>query len=100
MREPTELEMAMHERRSIGLVPFGPLTYQEVERERDYERWQVESTREYEAQKAAGGRSICPRCGERSVTNKAVATLGGGLPGSEYSTLYSCERDNCDYREI
>ena len=63
-------------------------------------RFQEESMREYEAQEKAGGRTICPRCGERSVRDSLVATLGGGLPGSEYSVYYKCERDECDYAEL
>jgi hypothetical protein len=54
---------------------------------------------DFEAEQAAGGRTICPQCGNRSVTHRTVVTLGyEGHPGAEYSDLASCER--CDYREL
>jgi predicted nucleic-acid-binding Zn-ribbon protein len=63
-------------------------------------RYEEDMEREFEAQEAAGDRTVCPKCGERSVVDGLVATLGGGLPGSEYSVYYKCERDDCDYEEL
>jgi predicted nucleic-acid-binding Zn-ribbon protein len=55
--------------------------------------------REYEAEQAAGGRTVCPNCGNRSVTHRSVITLGyEGHPGAEYSDFAKCER--CDYAEL
>lgn len=99
MFEPTDLELRMHERLCIGLVTFGPLTATEQDKKDSYYQYCAEAEAEEQARIAAGGRTICPTCGERSVKSSAVIMLGyAGHPGAEYSTMYECER--CDYREI
>lgn len=66
-----------------------------------YRRYCEESEREYEAQMAAGGREICPDCGERSVVSDTVLTYGvRSNPNSEYSVYRRCERDTCDYSAL
>ena len=66
---------------------------------RPYIKYQEESEREYEAQMANGGRTICPKCGERSLTSRTVCTYGyPGHPGADYSALYECHF--CDYVEM
>lgn len=97
--EPTDLELMLYERKYItGLGVVGPLTMKQAIKEAEYERWESEQLAEYEAQEAAGGRTVCPDCGERSVLSRSVLTYGTGAPGSEYSGLYECER--CDYRDL
>lgn len=55
--------------------------------------------REEDARVAAGGREICPDCGERAVKSQDVCTLGyPGHPGAEFSVYRTCE--NCDYKEL
>lgn len=99
--EPTELEEAIMCRVMMGQPPVGPLTLAQVEEEEAYTRYYEEMEREQEAQDAAGGRTICPECGHRSVTHRGVVTLGyRGHPGAEESTLYKCEREGCDYAEL
>ena len=97
--EPTDLEYAMWDRQSHGLVAVGPLTQEDQERQDAYDSWCEEQGREDEALDAAGGRTICPQCGNRSVTHRSVVTLGyAGHPGAEYSDLAECE--SCDYKEV
>ena len=97
--EPTELEMGMWERRSQGLVSIGPLTQADQDGVDKYEAYCVEQDAEYAAREAAGGRRICPKCGNRSVTSSSVLTYGvASNPNSEYSEYYQCER--CDYKEL
>lgn len=99
MKEPTDLDLAIIDRRALGLVGFGPLTKEEAESEAAYERYMAEEMAEFEAQQAAGGRTVCPKCGERSVTHRSVCTLGyPGHPGAEFSDLAECEV--CDYKEL
>lgn len=95
-----ELELSMLERRSMGLPPIGPLTQSEAAHEEAYTAYCRESEREEEARVRAGGRTICPACGQRSLKSRTVATLGGGLPNSEYSELYTCERAACGYEAL
>lgn len=98
-REPSDLEYAIAERVMLNVCPFGPLTLDEHESVRAYEQHHEESEAEYEAQHRARGRTICPQCGERSVTHRSVLTYGhASHPESEYSDLASCER--CDYRAL
>lgn len=64
-------------------------------------RYHEEMEVEHLAQLAAGGRTICPNCGERSVRGRDVYTLGyAGHPGAEISVYECCERDNCDYASL
>lgn len=99
MYEPSDLDYAIAARGMLNVCLFGPLTLAEQESVESYERHMEEAALEHEAEQAAGGRSICPECGNRSVTHRSVLTLGYvGHPGSEYSSLAECE--NCDYREI
>lgn len=97
--EPTDLELAIYDRLQMRFPAIGPLTREQQEEEAAYERYCEESAAEYEAQEAAGGRTICPACGERAVTHRSVITLGyAGHPGTEYSNLSDC--GNCGHKEI
>ena len=99
MYEPTDLDIAIAERGMLGVCQFGPLTRDEHEAVKAYERHMHDSEAEYEAQQAAGGRIVCPNCGERSVKHRSVLTYGHAAhPEAEYSVLAECER--CDYREL
>lgn len=96
---PTELEFAMFDRYSTcGFAEIGPLTKVQQESYDAYIAWCEETEAEHDAWQRAGERSVCPRCSKRSVKETVVATLGGGLPGSEYSVMRECER--CDYRSL
>lgn len=97
--EEFELYMAMMEREQLRVCPYGPLTKEEQAAVDSYEQYQIESAAEYEAAEAAGGRTICPECGERSVVHSSVITLGyEGHPGAERSAYEQCEK--CDYRDL
>lgn len=97
--ELTDVQWAMLDRQQFWFLPMGPLTRDQQESMEAYERYCEEMNAEYEAQDAAGGRTICPSCGQRSVTHRSVITLGHeGHPGSEYSDLAECE--SCDYKEL
>jgi C4-type Zn-finger protein len=66
-----------------------------------YLRHMADMEAEEKARVEAGGRTICPGCGERSVVSgvaKTIGVPGRGHPGDEYSATYSCE--NCDYRDM
>lgn len=68
---------------------------------RPYERHCEAMEREDEARRAAGGRELCPDCGERTLVSQDVKTLGvrgRSHPGDEYSVYRTCE--NCDYKEL
>lgn len=94
-----ELELAIAARCMLNLVPFGPLTADEADAEERYLRYCEERETDYQEELAAGGRTVCPQCGHRSVTHRSVVTYGyEGHPGADYSDLASCER--CDYKEI
>ena len=96
---PDDLDCAMYERIQFRFPPVGPLTREQTAEEEAYTRYQEESEREYKAEQAAGGRTICPECGHRSVTHRTVVTYGyAGHPGADYSDLAKCER--CDYMDV
>jgi hypothetical protein len=96
-----EREAALIERWHVaGLKGEGPLTREQAAAEAAYARYLEEEEREEEARRRAGGRRICPACGSRSLASSTVATYGGGLPGSEYSELLTCERPACGYRSL
>lgn len=66
---------------------------------REYERAMIEAQLEAEAEERAGGRSICPKCGERKFKRHEAYTLGyAGHPGAEISVYRVCE--NCDHKEM
>lgn len=99
MTEPTELDYAIADRGMMGLPLIGPLTRSQQVSVEAYEQYQEEAASEYEAQERAGGRTICPDCGERSVKHRAVYTLGyAGHPGAEQSDFAKCER--CEYTAV
>lgn len=81
---------------ALAADPRNPLEcfLEELPMRRHYEAME----REEAAFLAAGNRSVCSSCGERAVRERVVATLGGGLPGSEYSVLYDC--DACGQKEL
>jgi len=95
-----ELELAMSERVGHGLPPQGPLTQEQARDEAAYDQYLWEQEREEEMRIASGGRRLCPDCNRRSLRVRTVATLGGGLPGSEYSELYECEIPSCGHRSL
>jgi hypothetical protein len=69
--------------------------------ERSYERHCEEALAEFEAQQAAGGRTVCPSCSHRSVVHHDVITLGyAGHPGAEHSDYGKCEREECGHAEL
>jgi hypothetical protein len=97
--EEYERQESMQFRRSMGFPPIGPLTLEQSVTARKYEQYMLEQIEEHEAQDRAGGRTICPQCGERSVKHSTVLTLGyEGHPGAEYSGYAECEK--CDYKEL
>lgn len=94
-----DLDMAIMGRLMMNHPAIGPLTLEQHDEEESYDRYCEEQEAEYRAQQAAGGRTICPQCGERSVTHRGVVTLGyRGHPGAEESTLSQC--GNCDYTDL
>jgi hypothetical protein len=99
MQEPSDLELAIVDRIQLNVCPFGPLTLEQHEAVESYEQYMQESYAEHLAEEAAGGRTICQQCGNRSVTHRSVVTLGyAGHPGAEYSDLGSCEE--CGFVEL
>jgi hypothetical protein len=80
------------------LCPGRPLSMRGLNRLISYDAWLRKNETEFDAYLAAGERSMCPVCEERAVKVSVVATLGGGLPGSEYSALEECE--NCGYKDL
>jgi hypothetical protein len=57
-----------------------------------YHAYCVAAEAEYEAARAAGGRTICDGCGQRAVVARDVITLGyAGHPGAEVSVYRKCE---------
>jgi hypothetical protein len=82
-----------------GFGEIGPLTKEQAELEDAYEAY----LEEIKAQDAAGGRTICPQCGRRTVTHTTVTTLGyRGHPGEERSDFARCmspEKD-CDWADL
>lgn len=64
-------------------------------------RYHEASFKEHQEAMAAGGRTICPQCGQRSVKDDTVCTYGySGHPGADYSAFYECENENCDYKSL
>jgi hypothetical protein len=100
--EPTDLELALWERdANLGWGFAGPLTREQAEAEAAYERYCIEREEEHEAQERAGGRTICPACGNRSVRHSSVCTLGyPGHPGAEFSGYARCETPGCGYADL
>ena len=95
----TEFEIMQLERVAQGQPPVGPLTRAQHEDELAYAQYMAESLAEYEARDAAGGRTICDRCGERKMVWRSVCTLGyPGHPGAEMSEYGKCE--NCGQEEL
>jgi hypothetical protein len=90
---PSDLECAMMERRSMDLVPFGPLTFGESEQLRLYNEFCAEQEAEHEAQLRAGGRELCPSCGRRSVKRTLVNP-------ADPTVMRTCEFVGCGYREL
>lgn len=94
-----DLYVAIENRRQLLVCPFGPLTKVEQATVDAYEAHMIEAEEEHRAQEAAGGRTICPQCGQRSVVHGTAVTLGyAGHPGAEYSGTEQCER--CDYKDL
>lgn len=101
MTGPSELELMLYERHHvIGFDEIGPLTARQAEGMSSWEDYCERMVAEFDAQEAAGGRTICPDCGERSVVHATVLTYGTGAAGSEYSGLATCERTGCGYRDL
>jgi hypothetical protein len=99
INEPSEMDWMIMERQQHGLPGIGPLTKDQQESMDSYERWQEEQAAEYEAQEAAGGRTICPECSQRKMVWKTVCTYGyWGHPGADYSAYGCCE--NCGHEEL
>lgn len=101
LHEPSDLDWAVADRLGMGLPAIGPLTLKETEGVAAYEQYMEESAREYEEQERAGGRTICPKCGNRSVKHSTVCTYGyPGHPGADYSDYGVCETEGCDHKEL
>jgi hypothetical protein len=95
----SDMEVAMWDREQLGLHTYGPLTREEAEKEAKYEAFMQEEADEYDAREAAGGRTVCPACGNRTVTHTSVCTLGyPGHPGAEFSDFERCEA--CDWSRL
>lgn len=94
MVEPTDLEMAMHERHNLGVVLFGPLTKDESERVSAYEAYMEDAYNEHQEEMRTG-RQVCPECHQRALKATSIPTrnYGGG-----WDTFYKCE--NCSYQDI
>lgn len=96
---PHDLDLAILDRRHLGVCAYGPLTRDEHDAEVAYERYCDEASAEYDAMRAAGGRTICPQCGRRTVKHGTAVTLGyEGHPGAEHSSTEECE--SCDYKDL
>jgi ribosomal protein L32 len=101
MYEPTDLEWAIASRGMMALPAIGPLTLEQEKGVEAYDRYHEEQEEEYRLQEAAGGRTVCPGCGHRSVRHRLVYTLGyAGHPGAEQSDYEACERDECSYAAV
>ena len=62
--------------------------------------WEARALEEA-ARAAAGGKEICPNCGDRSVKSSDVCTLGyPGHPGAEFSVYRKCVNERCDFAEL
>lgn len=98
-QEPSELELAILDRMQMGLPAVGPLTQADQEGVDRYEQYMDKLEEEYQAARAAGGRTVCPQCGKRSVKHSTVCTYGRpGVEGSDYSDYGKCE--NCGHKEL
>lgn len=100
--EPSELELAIMDRgQIIGFPAIGPLTEEQFNIEKSFLDYMEESQAEHEAYVAAGCRSVCPKCGERSVKTSTVCTYGyWGAAGADYSALEECGNKDCDYKDL
>lgn len=99
--EPTEWDFALIGRKAQGLPPVGPLTRAQHKSELAYEAWCEECAAENEARSKAGGRTICPECGNRSVKHQTVCTYGRpGVEGSDFSDYGKCETPGCGHTEM
>lgn len=75
------------------------LSFKDEDEYRAYERAMIEMQAESEAEERAGGRAICPNCGERKFKSHEAVTLGyAGHPGAEISVYRRCE--NCNHTEM
>lgn len=98
-QEPTDLELAMWDRASVGINYFGPLTQKDAEAVASYEAWCEESEREHELEMQHGGRTRCPNCDQFEVEHHDAYTVGyPGHPGAEISDYAVCR--NCDYKDL
>jgi hypothetical protein len=96
---PSEYDLMVMERQSMGFPAIGPLTQAQYEQQVAYDVYCEESEREHLACQAAGGRTICPMCGERQVVHTAVRTYGTpNHPESEYSDFAKC--GHCGHEEL
>ena len=101
MYEPTDLEWAIADRLMMALPAIGPLTLAQHEGVLAYERYHEEMEEEERLRETAGGRTVCPDCGHRSVRHRLVYTLGyAGHPGAEQSDYVACERSECSYADV
>lgn len=97
--DDSPIALAILDRLCLGVTGFGPLTQDEQSRVDAYEKHMAEEDAEYEARRLAGGRMVCPKCGNRSVKERAVLTYGTpNNVNSEYSMLTECEK--CDYSAL
>jgi hypothetical protein len=92
-----DLEDAMCERWSLGVVPFGPLTRDEVAAVEAYERHCEDQEREEREAAHSGGLRICPACERRAVriTYQPTRAYGGGT-----NTHYACVRAECGFEDV
>lgn len=93
-----DLHAAMMERYHLHVTEFGPLTREEQALVTSYEEHFLEQEKENE-EFMRTGRTVCPKCGERSVKHGSAYTVGWrGHPGAEQSAILECEK--CDYKEM
>jgi hypothetical protein len=96
---PSEYDLMMLERMSMGFPAIGPLTLDQYNEQVAYDAYCEESEREHLACQAAGGRTICTMCGQRQVVHTAVCTLGyPGHPGAEWSDYAKC--GHCGHEDL
>lgn len=84
-----------------GYGGYRPLTERQHEDMLAYEVWLIAQDVEYAEFLAAGRRSVCPSCGERSVIESIVITYGHASGAwCERSTLYRCESESCKWNSL
>jgi DNA-directed RNA polymerase subunit M/transcription elongation factor TFIIS len=95
-----EMWLFLQEQHNItGYGGYRPLTERQHEDMLAYDVWLLSQDVEHALWLAAGCRSVCPKCEQRSVTTSTVITYGHARSAhSECSTFYRCE--SCDWQAL